>query len=89
MTDLDGCPFCGADPVFPDARDVYGTCYSGGCEECGFAVIDLQIVDCFDHPRDHVYASWDADRMQYAVEFIEVARQQAIGLWQTRAPRKN
>jgi len=79
------CPFCGTSPVFPDAKDVYGTCYDAGCEECGIATISLQIIDCFDHPRSHVHDSWNKDTFQYGLEYIEVARQEAISMWNTRA----
>jgi len=81
---LKPCPFCGAAPVFPDAKDVYGTCYDAGCEECGIATISLQIIDCFDHPRSHVHDSWDKDKIQYGLEYIEVARQEAIEAWNKR-----
>ena len=81
---LKPCPFCGAAPAFPDAKDVLGTCYDAGCEECGIASISIQIIDCFDHPRDYVHDSWDQDRLQYGVKYIEVARQEAITAWNQR-----
>lgn len=81
---LKPCPFCGTAPVFPDAKDTYGTCYEAGCEDCGIPQIAIQIIDCFDHPRDHVHDSYDESKHQYAVEYIEVARQQAINDWNTR-----
>jgi hypothetical protein len=78
------CPFCGAAPVFPDAKDVLGTCYEAGCEECGVPSLSIQIIDCFDHPRDHVHESWNNETMKYGLKYIEVARQEAIDLWNTR-----
>ena len=78
------CPFCGSEPNFPDSKDVYGTCYDAGCEDCGVAYISLQIIDCFDSPRDHVHDAWDDKESKYSDEVIEVARQQAMRLWNSR-----
>ncbi len=83
--EVDLCPFCGAYPYFPDAKDVYGTCYDAGCEVCGIATISIQIIDCFDHPREHVHDSWDENTHQYGLKYIEVVRQNAIGQWNARA----
>ena len=83
------CPFCGSKPEFPDAKDVYGTCYDAGCTECGIATISIQIIDCFDFDsspsREDAHNSWDNVNMRYSIEFIEVARNQAIQMWGTRA----
>jgi hypothetical protein len=79
------CPFCGNTPIFTDAKDVFGTCYEAGCEECGIPSISIQIIDCFDRPRDDVHDSWDNETMQYGLEYIEVAREEAIERWNTRA----
>ncbi len=79
------CPFCGSIPVFPEAKDVYGICYDAGCEDCGVATISLQIIDCFDRPRDHVHDSWDEKEVKYADEYIEVAKREAESLWNRRA----
>lgn len=79
------CPFCGVAPVFPEAKDVYGTCYDAGCEKCGIATISIQIIDCFDRPRSHVHDSWDNKELQYGAEYIEVARQEAFQLWNSRS----
>lgn len=79
------CPFCGSEPVFPLASNTYGTCYDAGCEDCGLPNISIQIIDCFDYPRDHVHDSWSEDRVQYGVEYIEVARNEAIKDWNKRA----
>ena len=84
MSELIPCPFCKSDPVFPDAKDVFGTCYDAGCEDCNIPTISIQIIDCFDYPRDHVHDSWDSDTLQYGIEYIEVARQEAIKQWNTR-----
>ncbi len=78
------CPFCGNAPVFPDAKDVTGTCYEAGCEECGIASILIQIIECFDYPRDQVQDSWNNETMRYGLEYIEVARSEAIERWNTR-----
>jgi hypothetical protein len=83
------CPFCGNAPIFPDAKDVYGTCYEAECEGCGIPSILIQIIDCFDHPRDYVHNSWNSETMQYGLEYIEVARQEAIARWNTRTPPKS
>lgn len=82
------CPFCGAAANFPDAKDVFGTHYEAGCGDCGIAALSLQIIDCFDYPRDHVHASWNAGTHQYGIEFIEEARRQAVAFWQARTPIK-
>ena len=79
------CPFCGDTPVFPEAKDVVGTCYDAGCDDCGMVIMSLQIIDCFDYPRDYVHASWNNDNHTYGIEYIEVARQQAIADWNRRA----
>ena len=79
------CPFCGSIPVFPEAKDVYGTCYDAGCEDCGVATISLQIIDCFDRPRDHVHDAWNEKESKYANKYIEVARQEAVAMWNKRA----
>ena len=84
MNKFKKCPFCGEDPVFPKAKDVYGTCYDGGCESCGIPEISIQIIDCFDHPREHVHKSWDDEKHQYSIEYIEVARIIVINLWEQR-----
>lgn len=82
---IETCPFCKSTPVFPEAKDVFGTFYDAGCEECGIATLSLQIIDCFDRPRDHVHDSWDDNKIQYGIKYIEVARKQAIEQWNTRA----
>ena len=79
------CPFCGNTPIFPDAKDVFGTCYEAGCEECGMPSFTIQIIVCFDYPRDHVHDSWDNETMQYGLEYSEVARREALDRWNTRA----
>jgi hypothetical protein len=84
VSDLLPCPFCGAAPIFPDAKDVFGTCYDAGCEDCGIPELSIQIIDCFDHPRGHVHESWNNKTFQYGVEYIEVARQYAIEQWNSR-----
>ena len=78
------CPFCGDKPVFPEAKDVFGTCYDCGCDDCGLATMSIQIIDCFDHPRDHVHDSWSEHNIQYGIEFIEVVRNEALAVWNTR-----
>lgn len=84
------CPFCGKAPVFPESKDVFGTCYDAGCNECGIATISMQIIDCFDygegHPnREDAHNSWDQDNIKYSEEIIEVARSEAISDWNHRA----
>ena len=84
----DPCPFCGAAPIFPEVKDVYGTCYEGGCEECGIATISIQIIDCFDYTqsptRAEVSYSWDQKNVKYGDEFIQFARKEALRQWNTR-----
>ena len=88
MSELLTCPFCGSKPVFPEAKDVYGTCYDAGCEGCGIATISLQIIDCFDcesKPNiEDARNSWDSVNAQYGVEIRETARNQAIEMWSNR-----
>jgi hypothetical protein len=86
--ELKPCPFCGEAPVFPKAAETFGSWYECGCESCGLASAGVQIIDCFDHPRDHVHASWNNETHQYGVEFIDVARNQAIAAWNARAELK-
>lgn len=85
MNELKPCPFCGNTPVFPSAEDTYGTCYDAGGEDCGIATLSIQIIDCFDYPRDHIRDSWDTEKIQYRVEYIRVARQEAINDWNKRS----
>jgi len=85
MTEIKDCPFCGSKPVFPESKEVFGTCYEPGCEDCGIATISIQIIDCFEYPRDHVHESWDNEKIQYGIEYIEVARKLAIEDWNKRA----
>ena len=82
------CPFCDSEPVFPSAEDTYGTCYEAGCEGCGIPTLSIQIIDCFDRPRDYVHDSWDADKVQYGIKYIEVARNEAIESWNKRASKQ-
>jgi len=84
MADILNCPFCGEEPVFPSAEDTYGTCYEGGCDSCGIATVSTQIVDCFDQQRQALRASWDDEKHRYGIEYIEVARNKALELWNTR-----
>lgn len=87
MTNLKNCPFCGSKPEFPEAKEVIGTCYEAGCNACGIPTISIQIIDCFDCPRDRIYDSWDNVNHKYGVEYIEVARQEAINDWNDRVPQ--
>ncbi len=82
--ELEPCPFCGTAPIFPESKDVLGTCYDAGCEGCGIPTISIQIIDCFGHPRSHVHDSWDEGKLQYEIKYIEVARQEAIKAWSNR-----
>lgn len=83
MTNIPPCPFCGNEANFPEAKDVYGTYYEYECD-CGLSQVSIDIIGCFDHPRKHVHNSWDDKKMQYGMEFIEVARNEAIILWSQR-----
>ncbi len=85
MSELLCCPFCGSRPVFPEAKYVFGTFYEGGCEDCGIPTISIQIIDCFDYPRDKIHDSWNEETFQYGVEYIEVARMRALAAWNNRA----
>lgn len=79
------CPFCGAKPEFPEPHEVFGTQYEFGCTDCGIPYSSIQIIDCFDYPRDAVHNSWDEKRHRYGDEFIGVARNEAIEAWNQRA----
>ena len=81
---MKGCPFCNMPPDFPEAKDTFGTFYEAGCVECGLATISIQIIDCFERPRDKVHESWNEETLQYGIEYIEVARKTAIDLWESR-----
>ena len=89
MTDLMSCPFCGSPPVFPESKEVYGTCYDAGCEDCGLPTISIQIIDCFDYGespnRQDVHNSWDEVNSQYGVQYVDVARNEAVNMWNRRA----
>ena len=86
MPKLLPCPFCGSIPKFPEPKSVFGTCYDAGCEDCGIATISIQIIDCFDFPeRRKVHDSWNPKTYQYGEEYITVAMNEAIDLWNTRA----
>lgn len=90
MSKIPTYPFCGSDPIFPEAENVYGTCYEAGCEDCGIATISIQIIDCFDFDsspsRNDAHDSWDDDKAQYGVKFIEIVRNKAIAMWSNRTP---
>lgn len=88
MSEILPCPFCGSKPDFPEAKDVLGTCYDAGCTDCGIPQISLQIIDCFDHPRGHVHDSWNQEEVKYGLEYVEVARSEAIKDWNKRAPAR-
>lgn len=89
MSDLKPCPFCGSEPEFPEANEVYGTCYDAGCNDCGVATISIQIIDCFDYGespnRGDAHDSWDKESSKYGDKFIDVARSEAISRWNARA----
>ena len=86
--DLNPCPFCGAQPVFPEVKDVFGTCYEAGCEDCQIATMSMQIIDSFDHEqsptRAEVHESWCEESIQYGAAFIAIVRQEAITEWNDR-----
>lgn len=82
------CPFCGSTPEFPEAKNVFGTYYECGCNECGIPVMSLQIIDFFDYPRDAVHDSWDAEESRYGLKYIDKVRTEAIEMWNNRAEDK-
>lgn len=88
MSDLKPCPFCGEIPSFPEAKDVFGTCYEVYCDGCGIANISLQIIDSFDYQeaptRAQVHGSWNNQTHQYGLEYIETVRSEVIEMWNTR-----
>lgn len=86
--DIKCCPFCGSQPVFPEVKDVYGTCYEAGCEDCGIATMSIQIIDCFDYEdsptRAEAHASYCEKTIQYGFPYIGIARDMAINNWNKR-----
>jgi uncharacterized phage protein (TIGR01671 family) len=85
--DILSCPFCNSMPDFPDAKDVYGTCYDAGCVMCGIATLSIQIIDMFEtqEQRNLAHNLFDNDTHQYHVDHIEVARKYAMKEWNKRA----
>ena len=80
-----GCPFCGSDPTFPAEDEVFGTCYESGCEDCGIARIDFQIIDMVDD-RNRAHESYDAVNHKYGTDYIREVRNKAIEMWNSRQP---
>ena len=88
LNDLLCCPFCGSEPIFPAAKDVLGTYYEAGCNDCGLAAISIQIIDCFNHTesptREDARDSWDQENIKYGDYFINIAINEAIKRWNAR-----
>ena len=86
--ELKSCPFCGEKPVFPTPDQVIGTFYEAGCEGCGIPTISIQVIDCFDYEnpptRAVVHEAWDQENKSYAEEYINLARREAIKMWNKR-----
>jgi hypothetical protein len=90
LNDLLCCPFCGTKPEFPEVKDALGTYYDAGCNDCGVATISIQIIDCFGYGvespnRNDAHDSWDEENIKYGDDFIAVARNEAISMWNARA----
>lgn len=85
---LKPCPFCGSAPEFPLVKDVYGTYFEAGCEDCGMATISIQIIDFFNYEetptRKNVHASYCEKEMKYEHQYVKIVRDIAIAKWNTR-----
>lgn len=72
------CPFCGDTPHFPQAGEVFGTCYDVSC--CSFVEISFQISDA-DSAREFVY---NDEIQSYDDDTINKVRTKLIALWNAR-----
>jgi hypothetical protein len=92
IEEIKPCPFCASRPSFPEVKDVLGTCYDAGCENCGMAFMSIQIIDCFDYGespnREDAHNSWDENNIKYGDEFVGIARDIAVSRWNDRAIQK-
>lgn len=82
-TELLPCPFCSTQPALPDGD---GTQYEISCEDCGGAVASVQICDLMTLEER---ASDSFEDYRYGEEFVERAKLEAIGKWNTRAPAED
>lgn len=79
MSEMLPCPFCGTTPS-PESN-VHGTQYEIWCEDCGQAVVGIQISDLMTMDER---LSDPFTNHRYRQEFIDRAREEAINRWNTR-----
>src|SRR5690606_27565394 len=79
MSKLLPCPFCMSVPNLPDGN---GTQYEIECNDCGQAVVSVQICDLMtvDERASHTFHNY-----RYSEEFVERAKAVTSERWNTRA----
>jgi len=78
------CPFCGGKPTFPEAKDVYGSCYdvSGCCDIItgpSYQICDYMTIEERTDPK-----CWDDNNLQYDHKYINRVKDRILEMWNTR-----
>ena len=76
--ELKPCPFCG---IVPALEDCYGTFYTIECNNCGYAVVELQISD-YMTLKERLDDEFIDNR--YAQKHIDKVEKIAIKIWNKR-----